>query len=107
MESSAGQHTLLRMLTDGDGAQVDSAYLVTTYREEMEVLAKREIQIKYRQTEIHGSDGRYYDLVKAIAIRGGFGISIEPKNVYFDVTNFVQGRASQRAAQDTAVAVAQ
>jgi hypothetical protein len=101
MQSSAGQHTLLRALSDSDGAEVDSAYRVVTYREEMEVLAKRDIQIKTRETEIRGADGHYYDLVKAIAIRGGFGVSIEPKNVYFDVSSFVEGRASVRAAHAT------
>ena len=104
MQSSAGQHTLLRAVTGRDGAEVNSAYAVATYREEMEILANRDIQLKYRQTEVRGSDGHYYDLVQAISIRNGLGVSIEPKDIYFDVTSFVRGRTSKQAAFDMAKA---
>lgn len=97
MDSSGGARSLARTLTDGDGSTEERAYVVTTYREEMDVLANRHIQLKYRQTEIRGSNGRYYDLVRGVSIRTGGGIDLALKDVYFDISSFVTGRKSRRA----------
>ena len=99
MDSWAGPHGLTQALSGGGGGAIGSAYVVHTFREEMDVLANRHIQLKTRQTEIRGSDGRYYDLVHGIAIATGPGrVDLRGRDLYFDITSFVTGRASRRAA---------
>ena len=105
MDGFGGPHGLTQTLTAAGGSTEDSAYVVSTYREEMDVLANRHIQLKTRQTEIRGSNGRYYDLVHGIAIASGPGsLDVRARDIYFDITSFVTGRASRRAAQQVLAA---
>ena len=104
MDSAGGAKSLMRALNDGDGATVDSAYVVTTYREELDVLANRHIQLKYRQTEIRGSNGRFYDRLGGISIHTNGGVDLASKDLYFDISAFMAGRQSARAAVAVATA---
>jgi len=92
------------LMDSGRGDTEKAAYVVDSAREENEVLANRRIQIKARQTEIRGSDGRYYDLIKGISVRGGPTVDVSVKSVYFDITRYMTGRASRTAAVATALA---
>jgi hypothetical protein len=99
MDGWGGPHGLAETLTSSAGATEESAYVVSSYREEMDVLANRHIQLKTRQTEIRGSNGRYYDLVHGVSIATGLGrIDVSGRDLYFDITSFVTGRVSRRAA---------
>ncbi len=51
-------------MDSGNGGAEKTAYVVSTLREEMDVLANRHIQIKTRQTEVRGADGRYFDVIQ-------------------------------------------
>ena len=103
--ASRGDHGVMHALSNDDGQTEQTAYVVGTLREEMDVLANRHIQLKFRQTEIRGSNGHYYDLIKGVSIRSGAGaVDVSVKSVYFDITNFVTGRASRRAVTQTTLA---
>jgi len=110
MDSTGGDHGLIQSLTASGGSTEQNAYVVSSLREEMDVLANRHLQIKTRQTEIRGSNGRYYDLIHGISITNGIGprggdvINVATKDVYFDITSFVTGRASRRAMVETTTA---
>jgi hypothetical protein len=104
IESEIAKGLIHSLMDSGKGDSEKNAYLVSSLREEMDVLANRHIQLKTRDTEIRGSDGRYYDEVHGVSIQGGYGLSIETKTVYFDVTRFVEGRASRRAAAEVLAA---
>ncbi len=84
-----------------------TAYVVVSEREEMDVLANRNIQFKTRDTTIRGSDGRYYDLIHGVSVEDGYRLSIAPRTVYFDITSFMKGLASKRAVTEVAAAEAQ
>lgn len=98
VEDDIARGLIHSLMDSGHGDTEHNAYVVNSLREEMDVLANRHIQLKARQTELRGSDGRYYDLVTGLSI--GAGVSV--KTVYFDITNFVTGRASRRAMAQTA-----
>ncbi|HEY4031600.1 MAG TPA: hypothetical protein VGM25_14740 [Caulobacteraceae bacterium] len=104
IESGIAKGLIHSLMDSGRGDAEKNAYVVSSLREEMDVLANRHIQLKTRDTEIRGSDGRFYDVVHGISIRGSYGISIETRVVYFDVTSFVEGRASRRAAAEVLAA---
>jgi hypothetical protein len=102
MDSTGGDHGLF---SGSGGANEQNAYVVSSMREEMDVLANRRIQIKTRQTEIRGSNGHYYDLIHGVSVTNGIGrIDVTTKDVYFDITSFVTGRASRRAMAETVAA---
>jgi hypothetical protein len=107
IESDIARGLIHSLMDSGNGKSEKSAYVVVSAREEMDVLANRHIQFKTRDTTIRGSDGRYYDVVHGVSIEGGYSVSIEPRTVYFDVTSFMNGRASKRAAIELAAAQAQ
>jgi hypothetical protein len=99
IEDGIAKGLIHSLMDSGKGDSEQLAYVVVSYGEEMNVLANRHIQLKTRQTEIRGSNGRYYDLIHGLSISAGSGqIETTPKDVYFDITSFVEGRASQRAA---------
>ncbi len=113
MDSWGGPHGLTQALTAAAGSTEESAYVVSTSYEEEEALANRHIQVKTRQTEIRGSNGHYYDLVHGVAITTGAGtvvergpytitradgVDVHGRDIYFDITSFVTGRVSRRAA---------
>ncbi|HET7085757.1 MAG TPA: hypothetical protein VFI23_13355 [Rhizomicrobium sp.] len=101
VEQNIADGLIHSLMDSGDGDNMNSAYIVSTLREEMDVLANRHIQIKARQTEVRGSNGRFYDVVQGISIRNG---GISAKTVYFDVGSFEKGRESKRAALAVAAA---
>jgi hypothetical protein len=99
IESAIAYGLVNSLMDSGDGDSEKTAYVVSTQREEMDVLANRHVQLKTRQTQVRGSDGHYYDQVQGISLRGG-GASV--KTIYFNVDSFVAGRESKRAAIEVA-----
>jgi hypothetical protein len=89
------------LMTSGDGISQRTAYVVSTRREEDDVLANRKIVLKTRQERVRGSDGHYYDVVQGIAQLDGKAIN---HTVYFNIDSFMKGRESKRAAVTTAAA---
>jgi hypothetical protein len=99
------------LMDSGNGDSEKTATVITSMHEEMRALAKREIQLKTRATQVRGSDGHYYDRVDGISIRNSFvgnwgstGISVWSKTVFFNVDSFVKGHESKRAAITQAAA---
>jgi len=80
----------------GNGKSELTAYPVMTLHEEHDILVEKHIVLKTRDTEVRGSNGRYYDVVHGISLWNG----IVAKDVYFDVTTEVNGRNSGMAATD-------
>jgi hypothetical protein len=101
---SGGGRGLISALSDNNGSSEQNAYVAFTQREEMDVLANRHIQVRVRQTEIRGANGRYYDLIKGVSVRNGGALDATLKSVYFDITGYVVGRVSRRAAAEAALA---
>jgi len=97
VESAIADALIHSLMNSGDGNAERTAYVVMTEREEMDVLANRHLVLKIRQTEVRGSDGRFYDEVEATSAGDGAAV----KTVYFDVSSFVSGRKSRMAAIDT------
>ncbi len=99
MDSWGGPHGLAQNLTAAAGSSEESAYVISTMYEERDVLANRHIELKTRQTDIRGSNGRYYELVHGVSISGsGVATDATGHDIYFDITAFVTGRVSRRAA---------
>jgi hypothetical protein len=96
-ESGIADGLVRSLMNSGDGNSERTAYRVMTEREELDVLANRQLVLKVRQTEVRGSDGRFYDEVQGTS--GGDGATI--KTLYFDVSSFVDGHKSRMAAIDT------
>lgn len=101
IEQNIADGLIHSLMHSGDGDTMNTAYVVSTLREEMDVLANRHIQLRTRQTSVRGSNGRFYDVVQGISIRNG---GITDKTVYFDIGSFVKGRESRRAAVAVAAA---
>ena len=80
----------------GNGKSERTAYPVMSLREERDLLKEKHIVLKTRDTEVRGSNGRFYDVVHGIELWNGFSV----KDVYFDVTAEVSGRSSRIAAAD-------
>jgi Domain of unknown function (DUF4919) len=97
IESDIADGLVHSLLDSGNGNTEATAYVVVTQREEMDVLANRHLDVKLRQTQIRGGNGRYYDEVQCTAA----GDTAAVKTVYFDVSSFVDGRRSRLAAVDT------
>jgi hypothetical protein len=97
IESGIADGLIHSLMDSGDGNSERTAYVVMTEREEMDVLANRHLSLKIRQTEVRGTDGRFYDEVQATAPGDGAAV----KSIYFDVSSFVNGRKSRMAAIDT------
>jgi len=100
VENAIADGLIRSLMNSGDGASENTAYVIVTMREEMDVLANRHIQTKTRQTNMRGSDGRYYDQVDGIALKDG----AKSHTLYFDVTAFVAGRLSHNAEITTIAA---
>jgi hypothetical protein len=83
------------LMTSGDGMSQRTAYMVSTLREEQDVLANRKIVLRTRQERVRGSDGRYYDVVQGVSQTDGKTVN---HTVYFNIDSFMRGRESQRAA---------
>lgn len=80
----------------GDGKSEGTAYPVMSLHEELDILGEKHILFKTRETEVRGSDGHFYDMVRGIAVSNG----VWCKDIYFDVTAEVKGRSSSMAAAD-------
>lgn len=80
----------------GDGKTENTAYPVMTQVEERELLTEKHIVFKTRDTDVRGSNGRFYDVVHGIYVWNG----VRSQDVYFDVTTEVNGRNSGFAAAD-------
>lgn len=117
IEQTIADGLIHSLMDSGDGDSEKSPYVVGTQREELDVLANRNIQLRTRQTEVHGSDGRTFDIIEGVAVRtheidrSSLGMSIQqqvtsgtPKTVYFDIGSFEKGRESKRAAVAAAAA---
>jgi hypothetical protein len=79
----------------GNGKNENSAYPVMTLNEEWEILAEKHVVLKTRDTEVRGSNGRFYDVVHGIALGNGVWFP----DIYFDVTAEVNGRSGRLAAE--------
>jgi hypothetical protein len=97
IESDIADALIHSLMNSGDGNTEDTAYVVMTEREEMDVLANRHLVVKVRQTAVRGNDGRFYDEVQGASARSGESV----KTVFFDVSSFVNGRKNRMAAIDT------
>lgn len=80
----------------GNGKTEESAYPVMSMHEEKDVLTEKHIVLKTRDTEVRGSNGRFYDVVHGISLWN----SPRVQDVYFDVTTQVSGRTSGIVAAD-------
>ncbi len=96
IESEIADGLIHSLMNSGDGNTEDTAYVVMTEREEMDVLANRHLVLKVRQTLVRGKDGHFFDEVQGTSARSGENL----KTVYFDVSSFVSGRKSRMAAID-------
>ncbi len=97
IESNIADGLIHSLMDSGDGNTEATAYVVTTVREEMDVLANRHLVVKLRQTQVRGSNEHLYDVVQGTSVTDGSVV----KTVYFDVSSFVNGRKSRMAAIDT------
>lgn len=97
IESDIADGLIHSLMDSGDGNTEGTAYVVMTRREEMDVLANRDLVLKLRQTQVRGSNGHLYDEIQGTSTRDGESV----KTVYFDVSSFVNGRKSRMAAIDT------
>ena len=104
MDGWAGARAEAAASAASGGDSEETAYVVVTRREEMDVLANRHVQLKTRQTQIRGSNGRYYDLIHGVSIGAGDPVEAKPRDLYFDITSFVTGRSSRRAIQQVLAA---
>jgi hypothetical protein len=100
IESDIADGLIHSLMDSGDGNTEATAYVVTTQREELDVLANRHLVLKLRETQIRGSNGRLYDEVQAAPAQDGQNV----KTVYFDVSSFANGRKSRMAAIETLTA---
>lgn len=83
-------------LTDsGDGESEKTAFVVATWHDEARLLTKYlKLQQRASQTTVRGSNGRYYDIIQA-------GTPQRVRTVFFDVSLYIAGRDSKRAAVAT------
>jgi hypothetical protein len=80
----------------GNGKSELTAYPVMSLHEERDILVDKHIVLKTRDTEVRGSNGRYYDVVHGFSLWDG----VRAQDVYFDVTAEVNGRSSSFAVAD-------
>ena len=96
IESNIADGLIHSLMDSGDGNTEASAYVVMTQREEMDVLANRQLAVKLRQTQVRGDNGHLYDVVQ-----GTSATDVAVRTVYFDVSSLVNGRRSRLAAIET------
>jgi hypothetical protein len=101
IESDIADGLIHSLMDSGNGNTVGTAYVVMTQREELDVLANRQLLVQLRHTQVRGSNGRLYDEVQSTSAEAGAAV----KTVYFDVSSFVNGRRSRMAAVDTLVSM--
>jgi len=96
IESKIADGLLDSLKRGGNGKSESTAYPVMTLHEEREILSDRHIVLKTRDTEVRGSNGRFYDVVHGIALWSRLSV----QDVYFDVTAEVDGRNSFMAVSE-------
>lgn len=99
-ENTIADGLIHSLMNSGDGQSEKTAYVIVTMREEQDVLANRHIQLRTRQVNLRGSDGRYYDRVDGVSMKD----AAKPVTLYFDVTAFTAGRLSRDAMLTTVAA---
>jgi Domain of unknown function (DUF4919) len=97
IESDIADGLVHSLMDSGDGNSENTAYVVTTQREELDVLANRHLVMKLRQTQVRGANGQFYDEVQSTTANDTAAV----KTIYFDVSSLVDGRRSRMAAIDT------
>jgi hypothetical protein len=92
------------LIDSGDGESEGSAYIVATWHDEGRLLDKQGYDERTRQTEIRGSNGNYFDIIEArrrpdrVCLAGSCRESNSVRTFFFDVSLYVAGRDSRRAA---------
>jgi hypothetical protein len=94
IEDGVANGLVRSLMQSGDGNSEATAYVVSTAREERDVLANRSIQLKTQETQVRGANGHYYELLDGVSLKDGVTL----QKVYFDVSAFVAGRLSRAAA---------
>jgi hypothetical protein len=96
IESRVADGLMDSLKRGGNGKKEDTAYPVMSLHEEKDILHDKHIVLKTRDTEVRGSNGRFYDVVHGISLWNG----VRSEDVYFDVTTEVNGRISGLVAAD-------
>jgi hypothetical protein len=100
IESRIASGLMDSLMHGGNGKSEQTAYPVMSLHEEEDILKDKHILLKTRDTEVRGSNGRFYDVVHGIALRSGFYV----QDVYFDVTTEVNGRTTGMVVADAVAA---
>ena len=90
IESRVADGLMDSLTRSGNGKTEETAYPVMSMHEERDLLVEKHIVLKTRDTEVRGSNGRFYDVVHGISLWNG----VRAQDVYFDVTTQVNGRTS-------------
>lgn len=98
IESRVAEGLMNSLKRGGNGKTELTAYPVMSLHEEKEILHDNHIVLKTRDTEVRGSNGRFYDVVHGISLWNG----VRVQDVYFDVTTEVNGRNSSIVVADAA-----
>jgi hypothetical protein len=96
VESRIADGLMDSLKRSGNGKTEKTAYPVMSLHEEKDLLVEKHIVLKTRDTEVRGSDGRFYDVVHGISLWNG----VRVQDVYFDVTTQVNGRTSSIVVAD-------
>lgn len=96
IESRIADALMDSLTRGGKGKTEATAYPVMSLHEETDILHEKHIVLKTRDTEVRGSNGRFYDVVHGISLWNGVSV----QDVYFDVTTEVNGRTSSIVVAD-------
>jgi hypothetical protein len=96
IESKIADALMDSLKRGGNGKTEETAYPVMSLHEEKDILVEKHIVLKTRDTDVRGSNGRFYDVVHGISLWNG----VRVQDVYFDVTTEVNGRTSSIVAAD-------
>jgi hypothetical protein len=102
IESRIADGLMDSLKRSGNGKTEETAYPVMSLHEEKDLLIEKHIVLKTRDTEVRGSNGRFYDVVHGISLWNG----VRTQDVYFDVTTQVNGRTSGIVVADAVVSTA-
>jgi hypothetical protein len=97
LESRIADALMDSLKRGGNGKSEATAYPVMSLHEEKDLLSEKHIVLKTRDTEVRGSNGRFYDVVHGISLWNG----VRTLDVYFDVTTEVNARISSLVVADS------
>jgi hypothetical protein len=100
LESKIADGLMDSLKRGGNGKTEETAYRVMSRHEEQDILEDKHILLKTRDTEVRGSNGRFYDVVHGVTLWNG----VHWQDVYFDVTAEVDGRISSLVVADAVTA---